>query len=67
MSDTRIEQAMARIEAALARIAAAQASAGNGAGASARVIELVNTHEKLREDVTETLRDLDTLIAQLEG
>jgi len=67
MSDNRIEQAMARIEAALARIAAAQASAGHGVGASARVIELVNTHEKLREDVAETLRDLDTLIAQLEG
>jgi hypothetical protein len=67
MEDSRIAQAMARIEAALARIAAAQASHAPGAVASVRVIELVNTHEKLREEVAETLRDLDTLIEQLEG
>ena len=67
MENSRITQATARIEAALARIAAAQASRAPGAGASARVIELVNTHEKLRDEVAETLRDLDTLIEQLEG
>lgn len=67
MDDSRIEQAVARIETALARIAAIQPTRAEDAGASARVIELVNTHEKLREDVAETLRDLDRLIGQLEG
>lgn len=67
MDNARIEQAMTRIEAALTRIAkarepAAQASAAN----SARVVELVNSHEKLREEVAESLRDLDALIGQLE-
>lgn len=68
MDNSRIEQAMTRIEAALARIAAARASDApqTGTAASARVVELVNTHEKLREEVAETLRDLDALIGQLE-
>lgn len=71
MDNSRIEQAMARIEAALARIAAAQAPDGAPEGAqnavsSARVAQLVNTHERLREEVAETLRDLDALIGQLE-
>jgi hypothetical protein len=68
MDNSRIEQAMARIEAALARIAAAQAcdAPSSGAVSSARVAQLVNTHEKLREEVAETLRDLDALIGQLE-
>ena len=72
MDNPRIEQAMARIEAALARIAAAeeraaQPGASQGAATSARVVELINTHEKLREEVADTLRDLDRLIAQIEG
>ena len=72
MDNPRIEQAMARIEAALARIAAAEARGGQpgdapAAAASARVVELINTHEKLREEVADTLRDLDHLIGQLEG
>jgi hypothetical protein len=68
MDNSRIEQAMTRIEAALARIAAARGpdTPQTGAAASARVVELVNTHEKLREEVAETLRDLDALIGQLE-
>ncbi|MGY6551716.1 MAG: hypothetical protein ACXIT4_07440 [Erythrobacter sp.] len=74
METTRITEAIGRIEAALARIAAAPAphraggDAQSGAQAeSGRVIELVNAHEKLREEVADSLRDLDALIAQLEG
>ena len=33
---------------------------------AARVVELVNVHEKLREQVAESLRELDDLLAQLE-
>ncbi len=75
MDNDRIGQAMARIEAALARIEAARptdsaadpAVAGGAPAGTARVIALVNTHEKLREEVAETMRDLDGLIAQLEA
>jgi hypothetical protein len=72
MTNARIEQAMTRIETALTRIAEARGSGGAssaaaGAANSARVVELVNSHEKLREEVAETLRDLDALIDQLEG
>ncbi len=66
MEESRITQATARIEAAMQRIAAAREAEPAGRAASARVIELINTHEKLREDVADTLRDLDALIAQLE-
>ncbi|MCZ8369645.1 MAG: hypothetical protein O9293_06695 [Porphyrobacter sp.] len=70
MSADRIAAALARIEAALARInAAREATAGaesRGAGASARVVELVNVQEKLREQVAESLRELDDLLIQLE-
>lgn len=59
---------MARIEAALARIAAASTAADNTPAApSPKVIELINTHEKLREEVADAMRDLDVLIEQLEG
>ncbi len=79
MSTSRINAAAARLEAALARIetararlldehAEALAKAGSAAGASSgRVMALVNTHEKLREEVSDTLRDLDALIEELEG
>ncbi len=71
MEQGRIDQALARIEAALARIAAAQDTARPSPpvspSGSARVIGLVNTHERLREEVADTLRDLDALIEQLEG
>ena len=70
MSADRIAAALARIEAAMARIDAAReaAAAGDtrGGSASARVVELVNVHEKLREQVAESLRELDDLLAQLE-
>ena len=61
---------MARIQAAMARIDAAREAVaggeGRGGGGSARVVELVNVHEKLREQVAESLRELDDLLAQLE-
>lgn len=55
---------MARIEAALARIDAALAKLPPQ---NPNVMALVNKHEKLREDVAETLRDLDSLIEGLES
>lgn len=70
MHEDRIDSALARIEAAMARIAAArEAGLAHGepsAGGSARVVELVNAHEKLREQVAESLRELDDLIGKLE-
>ncbi|MEM9084751.1 MAG: hypothetical protein AAGB23_02380 [Pseudomonadota bacterium] len=83
MGESRIDKAVERIEAAVARmdearvevVAAAGANTGSGSAATtnaepesaARVMELVNAHEKLREEVSDTLRDLDTLIEELEG
>ena len=70
MSADRIAAALTRLEAAIARINAARQEAqadesrGNG---SARVIELVNVHEKLREQVAESLCELDDLLAKLEN
>ena len=67
MSAERIDNAMKRIEAAMQRIEAVRdAAAGKGAGGSPRVIGLINTHEKLREQVAETLRELDDVLAKLE-
>ena len=79
MGDSRIDKALARIDAAVARIETARADVlasaaqsvkaakdKEGAG-SARVMELVNRHEKLREEVADSLRDLDALIEELEG
>lgn len=72
MSAARIDQAMARISAAFERIDSArtriEASKGeSGPGQnSSRVMELVNAHEKLREEVADTLSELDTLIEELE-
>ncbi len=60
---TRIETAMARIDAAYETMMSAQSKGGGG---SARVVELVNVHEKLREQVSESLRELDDLLAKLE-
>ena len=67
MADPRIEHALTRIEAALARISAAQGAAGAAQPAPAKVVELINTHERLREEVAETLRDLDALLEEIEG
>lgn len=79
MSATRIDQAMTRITAAMSRIDAARldlksssenadrTNATEDTGGSARVMALVNAHEKLREEVADTLGELDTLIEELEG
>jgi hypothetical protein len=67
MDHLRIEQALTRIDAALARIAAAREAGGTAPAQPAKVVELINMHEKLREEVAETLRDLDVLIEQIEG
>ena len=71
MAADRIDHALRRIEAAMERIAAARQTIAAPTGqqqanASARVVELVNTHERLREQVADALRDLDALIGQLE-
>ena len=73
MQAGRIESAIERIEAAMARIAAAREAAAaraaqkpEAAAPSAKVVELVNSHERLREQVAESLRQLDQLIEQLE-
>lgn len=70
MSVDRIESAIKRIEAAMERIDAVRdnaASDGAKAGpGSAKVVELVNAHEKLRDQVAESLRELDDLLAKLE-
>ena len=70
MSDSRIADALARIDAAMERIGNARTSTvqsfANG-GQGAKVTALVNAHEKLREDVAETMRDLDILIEELEN
>ena len=72
MSAARIEQAMARINAAMDRIETAHAAStkersqrGDGQN-SARVMSLVNAHEKLREEVADTIGELDALIEELE-
>lgn len=70
MSGSRIEQAIARIDAAMGRIVAArarQAEKPSDPASSARVMALVNSHEKLREEVADTLGELDSLIEELEG
>lgn len=70
MNADRIATALARLEAAMGRIdaalEAAEGAEAKAAGSSARVIELVNVHEKLREQVGESLRELDDLLAKLE-
>nr|WP_298927435.1 hypothetical protein [uncultured Erythrobacter sp.] len=74
MSEGRIVTAIARIEAAMERIAEARANApsptrasAEDTGSSAKVMALVNAHEKLREDVADTMRELDDLIEDLEA
>ena len=70
MGESRIVEAMTRIEAAMERIAAARASAPaktDDTAGSAKVMALVNAHEKLREEVAETMRELDAVIEELEN
>lgn len=70
MTADRITTALSRIEAALTRIDAAREAEAHAeskaANGSARVVELVNVHERLREQVAESLRELDDLLAKLE-
>ncbi len=66
MTSARIDQAIARIESALSRIDAAKTQDTSSSDDAARVTALVNSHEQLREDVAETLRDLDKVIAELD-
>lgn len=70
---------MARIEAAIQRIDNARIDNARTApptspdtqtgdnGSSAKVMALVNAHEKLREEVADTMRELDDLIEDLEA
>ncbi len=68
---------MSRITAAMERIDAARADAIGGntvppaaeheAKNSAKIMSLINTHEKLREEVADTLGELDALIEELEA
>ena len=70
MEESRAESALARLDAALARIAAARGKSSEKStdgAASARIMKLVNNHEKLREEVADALGDLDALIDELEG
>ena len=71
MGESRIDRALARINAAVSRIDAAREAAPcappSDTTQSARVMELVNAHEKLREEVSDTLRELDAVIEELEG
>lgn len=78
MDESRIDAALARIDAAMARLERARegllaqaaraqsAPPARDAAGSARVMELVNRHERLREEVADSLRDLDALIEELE-
>lgn len=66
MTADRINAALVRIQAALTRIDAARKDESKAAGSSARVVELVNVHERLREQVAESLSELDDLLAKLE-
>lgn len=71
MSEDRIESAVQRIESALSRIAEiadAEKPAGNngGAQASPSVTALIEKHEALRESVSDTLAELDTMIGEIE-
>jgi len=64
MTAERIASALARIESAMARIDAASAAGGREPATTG---EIVSAHEKLRAQVSESLRELDELLAQLEG
>lgn len=67
----RITAAMARIDAARAAIETdrtpAHPSLSNDGPGSARVMALVNAHEKLREEVADTIGQIDALIEELEA
>ncbi len=63
MIGERTEQALARIDSALARIERAGTQAGKAAQQTAvSAAEQARKHDRLRQAVAETLRDLDLLI-----
>ena len=67
MSSARITAAMDRIDRALARIETQAALAGHGpASAAVGDSDLAARHEALRDAVSGSLAELDTLIAGLE-
>ena len=67
MDGSRIDTAIARIEAALSRIgAASERLRSSSATPPPNVLGLVNSHEKLREQVASTIKDIDKLIAEIE-
>jgi len=64
----RLNAAMERIDAACAvGKTAGTAGAGSDNPGSERVLALVNAHEKLREEVADTIGEIDALIEELEG
>lgn len=78
----RINAAMARIDAARLDLSSATKEPSDAAPTkdsaakdgpakdspgSARIMALVNAHEKLREEVADTLSELDSVIEELEG
>jgi hypothetical protein len=70
MNADRIARAMERIETAMERIGRVRdtlpGTSSAAEAAAPRVAELVNSHERLREQVAESLRELDDLLAKLE-
>lgn len=67
MERSRADRAVARIDSALARIeAASEKLRASSTPAPTNVLGLVNQHEKLREEVAATIRDVDQLISELE-
>lgn len=69
MDGSRLDTARQRIDAAISRIGAACAAvpAKDVATANPSVLDLVNRHEKLREEVAATIREVDQLIGDLEA
>ncbi|WP_407874087.1 hypothetical protein [Qipengyuania nanhaisediminis] len=63
----RINAAFARIETARAHHGASSSTTANDQAGSARVTALVNAHEKLREEVADTIGEIDALIEELEA
>ncbi|MEE4200084.1 hypothetical protein [Erythrobacter sp.] len=67
---SRLKAAVERIDAARLDLSAERAETGHEARAdtgSDRVLALVNAHERLREEVADTIGEIDTLIEELSG
>jgi thiamine biosynthesis lipoprotein ApbE len=67
----RIVSALDRISSASSRVSAlakqAEASGEGGGKSKAKLMRLINKHEAMREDVANTLIDLDKVINKLEA